>query len=459
MYLMYLILIVSIRRIFIALSVAMLFAIFALEAICGFSPSILRAGLTYTIFIIGRLIHRNPDPLNSLGLATIIILFFNPFGFGNLALMLSLFSTFGLIYLCPIFYGWSTKLVSRFFNIGVITKGILLALCQTLAAIVATTPICILGIGYISLIAPISNLLIVWAINLLTSLTFVTVILLCLPSVLKALAAVPIIILCLLTRYTVYVTNTLAKIPWATAETKPEYIISFLLFILIIPTILLLKNCNLQKRGKIALRATAITLALSSVLSLVLFYNMSSGPKISVLSVGKGISVVVRGDDKTAVIGAGDTPNDYIKIENHLFGIGARQVDYLILPAANKPFAGGAPEFISKQNSVVAYPNSGEYADRLNYIKRNNFYTFNGVNVLDLDDEIQIIILPNVGSVINTPNKNIVVYSGEGDINLLFNLCHHKFPTLITHEKLKSTLEFTVGKLVITNKLKDTLEL
>lgn len=440
-------------------NVAMLFAIFALEAICGFSPSILRAGLTYTIFIIGRLIHRNPDPLNSLGLATIIILFFNPFGFGNLALMLSLFSTFGLIYLCPIFYGWSTKLVSRFFNIGVITKGILLALCQTLAAIVATTPICILGIGYISLIAPISNLLIVWAINLLTSLTFVTVILLCLPSVLKALAAVPIIILCLLTRYTVYVTNTLAKIPWATAETKPEYIISFLLFILIIPTILLLKNCNLQKRGKIALRATAITLALSSVLSLVLFYNMSSGPKISVLSVGKGISVVVRGDDKTAVIGAGDTPNDYIKIENHLFGIGARQVDYLILPAANKPFAGGAPEFISKQNSVVAYPNSGDYADRLNYIKRNNFYTFNGVNVLDLDDEIQIIILPNVGSVINTPNKNIVVYSGEGDINLLFNLCHHKSPTLITHEKLKSTLEFTVGKLVITNKLKDTLEL
>ena len=438
---------------------AMLFTIFALEAICGFSPSILRAGLTYLVLVIGKIIHRNPDPLNSLGLATIIILFFNPFGFANLGLMLSLFSTFGLIYLCPIFYEGMARFLSRFLNLGLFTKGVLLTLCQTLAAIIATTPICILGIGYVSLIAPISNLLIVWAINILTSLTFVTVILLCLPSFLKALAAVPIIILCLLTRYIVYVTNALAKIPWATAETKKEYIISFILAILIIPAILLLKNLSLKKRGKILLRTTAVALAVCSVSSLILFYNMSSGPKISLLDVGKGISVVITSSDKTAVIGAGDSPSDYKRIENHLFSAGSRQVDYLILPAANKAFAGGAPEFLSHQNSVVAYPNGGDYADRLNYIKRENFNIFDEIVILDLDDEIQLVTLANVGSIINTPEQNIIVYSGEGDMNLLLNLCHDKNPILITHQKLKSAHTFTKGKIIITSEIKDNLEI
>ena len=440
-------------------NIVMLLLIFALEAICGFSPSIMRAGLTYTILIIGKIIHRNPDPLNSLGLAAIIILFLNPFGFGNLGLMLSLFSTFGLIYLCPIFYGGGIKIISKFFNAGLVTKGILLTICQTLAAIIATTPICILGIGYISLIAPLSNLLILWAINALTSLAFVTVILLCLPSFLKALATIPIIILCLLTRYIVYVTNNLATISWATAQTKKEYIISFLLAILIIPALLLLKKLNLNKRGKISLRITAISLAVCSVLSAVLFYNINSGPEIWALDVGKGVSVIISDGNKTAVIGAGDSPSDYLKIENNLFGIGQRKVDYLLLPAANKAFAGGAPELLSHQNPATCYPADGDYTANLNYIKKENFTQFNDINILDFNDEIQIITAPNVGSVINTLNKSIIIYTGRGNALTLYGLCKYKTPTVVISQKLSGPLEFTPEKVIITNDLNDNLQL
>lgn len=55
--------------------------VFAVAAVCGFTMSILRAGITYLLVSLSLLINRNSDSANNLGTAISVILLFNPNGY------------------------------------------------------------------------------------------------------------------------------------------------------------------------------------------------------------------------------------------------------------------------------------------------------------------------------------------------------------------------------------------
>ena len=442
--------ILKVRRV--PANILMLFSIFALTAVCGFSPSILRAGLTYYILVIGNLLRRNPDPLNSLGAATIIILFSNPFGVGNLSLVLSLFSTFGLIFICPIFYEKVICRISKVYTPKYITKAIVLTLCQTLSAIFATTPICILGIGYISLIAPIANLLITGAFNILTSLSFITVMLLCLPSVFKSVATIPIIIICVLVRYTVFITQKLASVPWAITATEPKYIVSVLLFLAAIILIVVLKKEGLKNKTKILIKGLSITLSLLAISTTALFYIHSPNITICSLSLGTGSCITLKKGHTVIAIGAGDSPTDYGRIEYQLLKTGTKKVDHLVIPTANRSFAAGAIEFSEKQpNTKIVYPNSGDYYSRLDYVKTQNFKCFSN-KISFIVDGIEVITLKDIGCVLNFEGRSAIIFTGTGDISKLTTLCKNKKPILFIADSLPKNLPKDFSNIVLSGK-------
>ncbi|MDD6807589.1 MAG: ComEC/Rec2 family competence protein [Oscillospiraceae bacterium] len=99
----------------------------------GASKSTLRASLMLAIFFIGRIFRQDSDSLASLGVATICILFVDPFSSGDMGFLLSFFATLGIIVL-------KTPSVS-------------------VSALILTSPIMFMFGGDISLVAPLTNFL------------------------------------------------------------------------------------------------------------------------------------------------------------------------------------------------------------------------------------------------------------------------------------------------------------
>lgn len=128
-------------------------------ALTGFSPSVLRAGVMLLTVYIGRIRRLQADPLNSLGLAALLLMAANPFLAGNVSFLLSFFATAAILILFP------------FFNVSVPGKRTLFVLLQRQGAAVVngialslgvlffTVPVSGLFFGGVSLLSPVSSVI------------------------------------------------------------------------------------------------------------------------------------------------------------------------------------------------------------------------------------------------------------------------------------------------------------
>ena len=134
--------------------------VLCIAAVCGFTMSILRAGLTYVMFALALFFNRNASSDNCLGTAVAVILLLNPFAVFSLAFLLSVFSTFGV--LCV------ALPIDKFLKDEKIIKSKLLAklvsaVLISFSALLTTLPITIIKFGYVSNMSIIANLLISFA--------------------------------------------------------------------------------------------------------------------------------------------------------------------------------------------------------------------------------------------------------------------------------------------------------
>ena len=100
----------------------------------GFSPSVLRAAIMLTIFILAKYFNRSSNNYNILAFTAFCLLFYNPYLIWNVGFQLSFLAVFGLIYLQPKIYKWiyvKNKWVDKLWST--------VALC--LAAQIATFPL------------------------------------------------------------------------------------------------------------------------------------------------------------------------------------------------------------------------------------------------------------------------------------------------------------------------------
>lgn len=123
----------------------------------GLSFSVIRSSIMVILMLLGMMISRQSDSLNSLGISAFVILLFNPYSAGDVGLLLSFGSTMGIILFSrPIrnFLVEKLKLHKR------ILIHILDLIAITLSACTFSTPILILFFKRISLVQILSNLLI-----------------------------------------------------------------------------------------------------------------------------------------------------------------------------------------------------------------------------------------------------------------------------------------------------------
>ena len=135
-----------------------------LLVVCFFHVSIFRAAIAYIIMLVGMLVNKNADGLNSLGFATFLLVMIYPYIFYNVAFLLSLSATFAVIYpsdklMSLIELSVFKKPVSRVANSLINTA--VVSFCAT----VCTMPITVKYFGSFSLVAPLTNLLVCYAVS------------------------------------------------------------------------------------------------------------------------------------------------------------------------------------------------------------------------------------------------------------------------------------------------------
>lgn len=126
----------------------------------GAAPSIIRAAIFSLLIVFGRNIGRQPHQTNLTLLAAVLMLVANPFLlFYDLGFQLSFLAFAGLIYFSP-----PIKELLEEERFRRVPKYISIPLADTLGAQIAVLPIIAYNFGQLSIIAPLSNILVLWII-------------------------------------------------------------------------------------------------------------------------------------------------------------------------------------------------------------------------------------------------------------------------------------------------------
>lgn len=181
-----------------------------------FPASAVRAGIMGFLVILAMYIGRLNKIINATVLAAALMLLFNPLILRNdIGFQLSFLAVLGIIYFNPFFEKFSNKFIIKKIFLKNIIKGGYSALAVTVSAQIFTLPILIYNFNSISIISPISNLLILWTQPLFMVASLLAIILGQIFSNATSLFFLPALILI---KYVIFISDKLAQIPFASIE-------------------------------------------------------------------------------------------------------------------------------------------------------------------------------------------------------------------------------------------------
>lgn len=311
-------------------------------AATGGSPSVLRAVYLQSALLLAPLLGREADKATSLSAVLMLLLMWNPHAAASGNLQLSFAAVAG-IYLVtgPLYECWSKGLGKKAWH--KLLRFLYGNLAASFGALVFTTPLLAWYFGTISLVAPIANLLALWAVTyaFLGGLAAAAIGFL-LPAVGQAVAWV----VAWLVRYVQWVASDLAKLPFASVPAQ-GYLWLWLGFVYVMAVLWVLWRGE-RKRPIVPVCACAVTLCAAIFLNVL---TLRGGDlRVSVLDVGQGAGVLLYSDGRTALVdcggtspsGSGDTAANAVQ------ATGSSRLDYLVLTHFHTDHANGVERLMER---------------------------------------------------------------------------------------------------------------
>ncbi|MFH1462630.1 MAG: ComEC/Rec2 family competence protein [bacterium] len=202
----------------------------------GLQTSAIRAGIMGGLFILAKYLGRQNASSRAIVFAAALMLAQNPLLLkSDIGFQLSFLAVMGIIYLMPSFQNWLRKIPNSFQLRNI--------LAMTLSAQIFTLPILIYNFGYFSLIAPLTNVLLLPVLSFIMTLGFIFALsgIILLP--LAWLLSLPV---WLLLTYLVKVVDWFAKLPLAVFSLEISW-----LWLVLSYFVLGLITWRLQKREKL----------------------------------------------------------------------------------------------------------------------------------------------------------------------------------------------------------------
>lgn len=327
-------------------------------AVVGFTPPVVRAGVMQVFLLLAPILKRENDPITSLSASLMLILLFNPFAAGSAGLQLSFSAILGIMLFTErIFTAIDMPLREKGLYKYTITRKALRfvigSFATTLGALVLSAPLTAIHFGTVSIITPLTNLLILWAVTLAFCGGIVAVAagFLWLPagSLLAFLSALP-------ANYVISTITVLSHAPIASVYTANPAIVIWLVYVyLLICTALALR----LKLRQLIFPACLSAVLLCLILLATSLTSIRSNLSVTALDVGQGQSIVVTSGKFTAVIDCGSSSGkDAGDITvNYLLSHGRTVVDLLVLTHFHSDHANGIMELMERGNiAAIAIP-------------------------------------------------------------------------------------------------------
>ncbi len=306
--------------------------------ITGLAPSIIRASVMIILMLVASLFDRTDDAITSIVLAASVILFINPYSVFNVGFLLSFAAVIGIRVFSPYINKYLQKILPNFVAD---VAGV------TLCAQIATLPILVYMFNSVSLVAPLTNLVVVPVVDILFIGTFAMLFVgLIIPQLAVAVGAV----LGIIADFVVVVSKAFAAFPFATVIVKsPDLIWLFTYLIILCIIYLSLKNKRIYKLPSLA---AGIIITLSLTFSFIPAKTF----EITFINVGQGDCIYVScpGGEKFLV----DTGRDEYDSVSFLRHNGITHLDKVFITHIDSDHTGGL-ESILESVSVdeVVLPN------------------------------------------------------------------------------------------------------
>lgn len=276
----------------------------------GMTPSVVRACIMQIFLQLAPLFRRDGDSLTSLSAALLAILLCSPMAAQSISLQLSFAATLGILLLSGRMYRRAADAIHRKFEKNI---GLCGALCfvaanvtVSLGALVFTIPLSAAYFGVLSVVSPLSNLLVVPVAGWNFMAAFVTVLVgfVWLPAAkLLGLAALG------LTKYMLLAARLLARLPGHALYLNNKYLIAWLVFVYVLFTAAALLRGPVKRRYLLPSVLAVCTLVLSVWLG-TLAYRTDTLAAVAV-DVGQGECVLLTSQGDTALVDCG-SGNNYI---------------------------------------------------------------------------------------------------------------------------------------------------
>lgn len=216
----------------------------------GFPMSGVRAGIMGSVFLLAQTLGRQGHGLRVLSMAGAIMILHNPLLlFYDIGFQLSFLASLGIIYLkTPIDYFLNRPIKGEFFlkrEVASLSRFFIDIISITFATQVFTLPIIVYNFGRLSLVAPITNLLVLPIIPILTILGFFNSILGAFSNVLGFIISLPSLFLL---KYFFWVIEVFYQ-PWAVAIIKDISWVWVVIYYIILAGAIWLINFKLKFLG------------------------------------------------------------------------------------------------------------------------------------------------------------------------------------------------------------------
>ena len=313
--------------------------------VTGASPSAMRAGLMQSLLLLAPLVRRENDPPTALFTALALLLLFNPRAAASVSLQLSFAAMAGILcFAQPL----QDALSAPFAALGHqrLINALTAAPAASLSAMVFSIPLTALHFGSVALLAPLSNLLALWAVSLCFGGAYAACLLSWLWMPLGQGLAWGI---SWLARYVLWIARLIAKLPFAVLYMRGG--LALLTLVLIYGVFLLSFMSSLRRGWKVLLPTVLSVLILFSTQGLTAL-SYSRGPgTFAVLDVGQGQCLCAIAGDKTLLIDCGSLWNGIDAGETageYLLSRGRRQVDLMLLTHLHEDHVNGLRSLLER---------------------------------------------------------------------------------------------------------------
>ncbi len=333
------------NRIVTALAAIPVLVLFA--AVAGFTPSVTRACIMCGLMILAMLFNKEYDPPTALAFAALAMLVVNPLVITSVGFQLSVGSMAGIFLFAAKIQNWllddkrlggakGKSLKAR------LIRGFAGSVSVSLGAVSLTTPLCALYFGTVSLISPLSNLLLLPVVTF----AFYGIMAACLVGALWPGAGTAIAwLVSWPIRLILGTADLLARLPLAAVYTESGWITLWLVFCYLLLSVFLL-----MKHKRPLIFGCAAVLSLCAALLASWIPAMTDSCRVTVLDVGQGQSIILQSGGRTFVVDCGgDYADDAAdKTAETLLSMGISRIDGLILTHYDGDHAGGAVYLLSR---------------------------------------------------------------------------------------------------------------